>query len=257
MSLSSLSGIVPGLDKFVTVDDPSVGITPDETEAMLCGNVAEKIKNDLVRILRELTKRSLEDFLASVQDNERFIEQILDLMRDISSEAFLDKMEEALGPTLTSNYTFAMKVGMRTVRLYAEVIPQILQLIKSGMLDNLEPHKKDFRQFLILIDRCLSHVPPGDVLPDPIEDKRFCDKDMAQIALTFNRSALLILVLLVAHAVRFNIPLSSERIEHIEELLRNWAQEVMTQEAMLLRDDKWTNFEIQPRRSFTGDGEVS
>ncbi len=257
LSLAILSGTFPGLDRFLTVDDLSAAITPDEIKAIVYGNVAENIKNEIAESMNELLKRFLEGFGANVEYMEQVEAQFPDLIRDISSEAFLDEMEGALGPTLTSNYTFATKVAMRTLRLSVEAFRQIRQLMESGKPDNLTPRKEDIDQFKSLTDRLLSYLPHGDELPDPVEDNRFRGEGMAQLALGFNRSALLMLVLVVACVVRFKIPLSSGHIERIEELLRDWAQEVMTQEAMLSRSDRWTGLEIQPRRSFVGDGQIS
>ncbi len=69
---------------------------PEQVKSIVYGNVAENIKGELAGVMSSFLKRFLEDFWANVEYVERVMARFLDLIRDISSKAFVH-------PTLCSS----------------------------------------------------------------------------------------------------------------------------------------------------------
>lgn len=237
--LMNLPQIILGVSEAEgKLDQPTI-------EGILRGNIGENIKSKVSTSLLDAIEKPIANFQETINKLRASREQIENIFQSIASESFLDEMGSYLGATLVSNYTFAMKAAI-------EIINAIFAL-----LDNIPPifeAPPDFNSTQIeeVIESFIKTIPNLSKLPDALEiaTNDLANNVLANLTVGFNNSSLIMLVLVVAHIAKFKMILSDNQIEELEELLRNWAQEIMAQNELLQRRQNRPIARIRPRADF-------
>ncbi len=231
---------------FIGFSETMDGLDRSTVEEILHGNIGENIKRKVIAYLLEAFETQIVDNLHETINKFRLSRKsIITKFREITNDSFLNEMESYLGLTLMSNYTFAMKVMI-------EIFNMIFTALENIPSDLNIPNNLGMKLKLLVEKFVNDMLKPSD-LPDSLEAPLDNTINPVQVSLTmgFNHSVLMVLVFVVAHIVKFRISLSNEQIEELEELLRDWTQEILTQTELLQRRQKKSLIKVTPRTEFS------
>ncbi|MHA1812704.1 MAG: hypothetical protein ACTSYX_04630 [Candidatus Thorarchaeota archaeon] len=238
---SILMGVVLGLREGE--EDFSFEPTSTEIEEILSGPIGESIKIKIADYLAILPASGdlLQERIGKLRE---LMPRFIDFFNEMSSEDFIETIERRLGPTLSSNYSFAVDASAAIVTTAITAFQQM-----PPDLPNEIPMLAE------TIAKFLESLPAGNQLPNPLGylDSSPLGKVLAELASAFNNSALVMLTATVWGAVKYEIPLATGQVTELERLTRDWTQEVLAQNELLRAKQFSPVASLHMRMTFSDD----
>jgi hypothetical protein len=192
-------------------------------EKLIDGDIGSNIKSIMVEQFSPVLDTLFDDFENSrLEALSGYANLLLGLNNISADEMILPKISELYGPVISSNFRFALKMLMALIQILIVTVQQT----PSSDIKFPDIDVKKLREDLTKLSVDTEDIPDATSIPRTETDYHSI---FADVVMGYNIGLFIILVIVVAALTKRAFELSSDEINQIEMLLRDWPQETMAQ----------------------------
>lgn len=222
----------------------------DDMYSTLLDRMNEENTGKLLKTL--VLEESMKSFEATLQNMNKSYQKAMtsfsklnDLVDDFHNEDFLDRTEMLYGPVLSSNLSYALNTLRKLLNIFSLGIRQWPLIPDQTKRSSINELRDKFREISISED---------NTLPDAIQVAERDSEEYGMAILLFNIMLFMTMTMFISFLVTKEPSLGEEKIDELERLLRDWAQETLTQ-LTLLGEANNAPSEASPLRGIIADSE--
>lgn len=201
----------------------------DDMYSTLLDRMNEEKVGDLLKTL--VFEESMQSFEMTLQNITKAYQKavtsfskLTDLVDDFHNEGFLDRTENLYGPVLSSNLSYALNSLRKLLSIFSLSIRQWPLIPDQTKRSSINELRDRFREI---------SISEGNNLPDAVQAAESKSEEHGMAVLLFDIMLFITMTMFVSFLVNKELSLTEEKVDELERLLRDWAQETLTQLTLL------------------------
>lgn len=205
----------------------------DSEFRIILEKMGEKRAGEVLKAL--VCKELMQSFDTILSDMDKAYERAVvsfsrlnEFIDTLRSESFLDEAEHLYGPVLVSNLSYALRNLAALLNLFSTGLKQWSQIPDNMKRNSIESMKTIFMEL---------DVSGAEDMPDAVSVAEEQNRDAGMTVLLFNVTLFVTMVVFVGFLIRGGPRLNASTTADFELLLRNWTQEILTQQFLLAEEN--------------------